>query len=304
MRWKAASLLLAGAMAIGAIAWQSRQEPTVRPPLSNPAEPPMAKGASAPGHEPHEVRSPRALSGARGAEFWRRHKISNISGLRRQADQGNVIAQRKLGEAYQRCLAVLASPSEDYMGGVRRMAEHLPTAAERELLMGAADFRLQQCRSLGDGKVVHAEDATLWLDIAAEGGDLRAQAIAASRSPLAVRSERMAVAWEHALAAADGPALNALLGSEDSAGFTRYFATIVDADDALAVMSVVACRTGAACQAGGEMMLDLCLEAFHCSDRSFEELVWQHGELGDREFAVRTQIEDVLRAIDLIQRAE
>jgi hypothetical protein len=52
------------------------------------------------------------------------------------------------------------------------------------------------------------------------------------------------------------------------------------------------------------MMLDLCLEAFHCSDRGFEELVWQHGELSDRELAVRTQVDDGLRAIDLIQRAE
>ncbi|WP_182657399.1 hypothetical protein [Stenotrophomonas lacuserhaii] len=302
MRWKAAAVALACVIASGAVAWRlHHEEPSSRTPSLNAAESPPTKGVPEPPHEMPAVNGPTPVAESRATAFWRSQQSADLSALQWQADQGNAIAQRELGQAYQRCFPALASPADDYLRSARSMAANLSTAEERALLVGAAQFRLQQCQSMDGGQRVPAEAAALWLDAAAARGDVPAQAMAAFRSSDEGRPERIAAAWERALRAADGRALHALLGSEDSAGFTRRLGAVVKPNDALAVMSVVACRMGAACQPGGEVMLELCLNAFHCSDRSFEELIFEPGELGDRELAIRAQIDSVVRVIVRMQ---
>lgn len=305
MRWKAAAVALACVIASGAVAWRlHHEEPSSRTPSLNAVESPPTKAVSEPAHETQAVDGPTPVAESRATAFWRSQQSADLSALQWQADQGNAIAQRELGQAYQRCFPALASPTDDYLRSARNMAANLTTAEERALLVGAAQFRLQQCQSLDGGQRVPAEAAALWLDAAATRGDVPAQSMAAFRSSGEGRPERLAAAWERALREADGRALHALLGSEDSAGFTRHLGTVVKPNDALAVMSVVACRMGAACQPGGEVMLGLCLNAFHCSDRSFEELIFQPGELGDRELAIRAQIDSVVRVIGRMQAVD
>lgn len=301
MRWKVVAWGLVGAMTLGGLAWMSRT-----PPASVVESTPAATTNSAIGNERNaeELVVANVSASEQATRFWRKHQNQDLSALQQRAGQGDLVSQRELGQAYERCFPVLASSPNEYLEGARSMAGNLKTEAERALLIGAAQFRLQQCQSLDNGQIVPAEAGRLWLDLAAQGGDLPAQAMAAVRSSGTAGSVRVALAWERALAASDGRALNALVGHEDSPGFTRYLGGVVTPEDAVAVMSVVGCRTGAPCQAGDEVMLDLCLNAFHCSDSGFEDIIWQQGQLGDRALEVGAQVDSVLRAMGRMRGAK
>lgn len=301
MRWRAVIWGMSGVLTIGGLAWISQDTPHSAVDSRKAATMERASGSAV---HALEAGLAEASAGGRATRFWRGQQNVDLSDLQQQADRGDIEAQRELGLAYERCFPVLASSADEYLKGIRSMAEHLSTEAERELLIGAAQFRLEQCQSLDHGQIIPAEAARLWLDLAAQGGDLPAQAMAAVRSKGTTEPSRVSVAWERALAASDGRALYALVGNEESSGFTRHLGSIVEPGDAVAVMSVVGCRTGASCQPGGEVMLDLCLNAFHCSDRGFEDLIWQHGQLGDRGPAVHAQVDSVLRAMSRMRKAD
>ncbi|MGH8424141.1 MAG: hypothetical protein ACRER3_17570, partial [Pseudomonas fluorescens] len=96
--------------------------------------------------------------------------------LKFHAKRGDPVAQRKLAEAYDACLAVSRS-RDDYLADykLRSMLAKNPQAAEA--IVRLSNERAVQCESVDGGAVIPLAAVRGWYTQAAQNGDLAAQAV-------------------------------------------------------------------------------------------------------------------------------
>lgn len=298
MRWGVAALLAACAVAVCAVYSFSREDVALQ--AGTEVAGPMDERPRSSTNAGH-TRSIAQSVGQHGrARLWIEQPF-NVFEVQRLANSGDAAAQRKLAQIYESCLQ-FSTFGDRYLDDVRAVASSLPTRVEAQLLLDAASHQVGLCANVDDGQRIPLEAIRLWMESAARGGDVAAEAKAATWSMGEGRAELVSNAWTKAFKSADGEAMFALSDDVSNDEFLKNFGDVVEPEDASAVVALVACRLGVDCAAGGQVMRSMCLESYACLETGYEEFLYRHRVLEGRQSAVSMQVESVLRALN--QRKE
>lgn len=180
------------------------------------------------------------------------------------AERGDVRAQRRLAELYEKCFLVNVRRAS-YLEGVENMAmlHSDPDAGQQMRLIGQRVFA--QCGGVDDGQFIPLDAVLLWREQAARGGDLASQLWLRQRnvtSPLT--AEEYAGLAAQVIASGDATAMAYLGDLAEAAG--GYMAPHVDPHISGLAWQIAACQQGRACGAGSELMDVMCLNLGACTE--------------------------------------
>lgn len=180
------------------------------------------------------------------------------------AERGDVRAQRRLAELYEKCFSVNVRRAS-YLEGVENMAmlHSDPDAGQQMRLIGQRVFA--QCGGVDDGQFIPLDAMLLWREQAARGGDLASQLWLRQRnvtSPLTAKEYAGLAA--QVIASGDATAMAYLGDLAEAAG--GYKAPHVDPHISALAWQIAACQQGRACGAGSELMDVMCLNLGACTE--------------------------------------
>lgn len=253
---RAGALLLAAILI--AVFWgqrdPSRASQTMAGPSSTPA---LSAEAVAP--------APRALKSgplAAGFEDATRREFERVSAA---AEGGDVHAQRRLAELYEKCFLVNLRRAS-YLDGVESAARvHLdPDAAQQMRLTGERVFA--QCGGVDGGQVIPLDAMLAWREQAARQGDLASQ--------LWLRLRQTATA--PLMPAEYGQLMEQVIAGDDATAMA-YLGALAQGTAATGAAGgdplitglawqITACQRGLACGVGSELMDALCFNTGACTE--------------------------------------
>jgi len=207
------------------------------------------------------------------------------------AERGDVRAQRRLAELYEKCFLVNVRRTS-YLEGIESMAtlHSDPDAGQQMRLIGQRVFA--QCGGVDGGQFIPLEAMLLWREQAARGGDLASQLWLRQRQSVTapLTAEEYAGLAAQVTASGDATAM-AYLGAlaETAAG---QEAPSVDPKISGLAWQIAACQQGLACAAGSELMDVLCLNIGACTET--DATVVLRLEAADRQAALDAEIARIL----------
>lgn len=190
------------------------------------------------------------------------------------AENGDPQAQRELSTIYGECMSYSLSPQR-YAATLDSLAAKSPASARAIASIKARHFKL--CSAVDGGDVIPANAYSLWLEAAAESGDVVAEIRREARSLEPLSDERYVQLASSAIAEQDPQALFDLgdllarvpqdrdIGRYNSVSGTPY---------AGYAWGIVACRLGLPCGAGSRIMDSLCVNTGACNHSSYESFVY------------------------------
>ncbi|QBG88568.1 sel1 repeat family protein [Xanthomonas oryzae] len=195
--------------------------------------------------------------------------------LKSRANQGDAAAQRDLAEAYGRCIAVSGNPQK-FLSTYEAIAKQSNSPSNAKGMLQAATAYVEECSIVDNGAVVPLEARNLWLEQAAKGGDLAAQARLQMASPDRPNGEALR-SFIDKVATADDPLatfeLGQLVAGNSDVTSLGSYADVASGPVSGYAWSIAACQMGLDCGAGSELMNSVCLNTSGCSSPNFESFV-------------------------------
>lgn len=234
-------------------------------------------------------------SAARGAQRWQFPVRSEAAtkALQARADAGDAAAQRELALAYDRCLMVSLDPA-DYPRQIHAFASTRGSAEEAAIAEQAGQALMEECAGLDDGQRIPLDAITMWMQQAAQGGDL--EAIATTWRPGNTHALEQAALWDRVIAERHAEALYALSNLYQADERDRRFGDVLAGDHASTALELAACRLGKDCGPGSVFMRTMCTAAGACADASYEELLLRALPAAERK-VLQMQVEAVLQKL-------
>lgn len=239
------------------------------------AEPKVAETHEQPATQ-HGVSSPKSYGEVESSQ-WRSADFSSaadrFSELLAHAKAGDVIAQRELGNLYQRCSVFSLSASN--------MNSMLDTFAKmRGEPDGAYDdikgrFSMT-CTAVDGGQVIPREAYMNWFERAARQGDAFSKIAVASANFSSLKADDYQSIARDAINSGDAEAIFALgdlLAIAPESIDLAEFRSVSGGPYANYAWGIVACRMGAECGAGSFRMDSLCINTGMCGSEGFEEAI-------------------------------
>ncbi len=230
-----------------------------------------------------------------GTQLWRFPVRSEAAtkALQARADAGDAAAQRELALAYDRCLMVSLDPS-DYPRQIQAFASTRGSAEEAAIVEQAGQALMEECAGLDDGQRIPLDAITLWMQQAAQGGDL--EAIATTWRLGNTHALEQAALWDRVIAEGNAGALYALSNLYQADERDRRFGDVLAGDTASTALELAACRLGKDCGSGSVFMRTMCTAAGACADASYEEVLMRALPAAERK-VLQMQVEAVLQKL-------
>lgn len=218
----------------------------------------------------------RAAYAQRRRYLWRQAAFTEI---RERAEGGDALAQRRMAEVYEDCIAyrtTLARNVEMLTRMTTVEAQSRPAIdhlfAERKRLCGAAD----------PGGRAGADLSMYWLHRSAKSGDLVAEMRYFGRTTNAIRSGQFVYLLKRVRASGDPDAmfeLSTLLSRVepdglDAAGIARADLPAFKGPLAEPAWAIAACHRGYDCGRGSRLMHLICLSTLSCAEADFQRYVY------------------------------
>ncbi|WP_259156009.1 hypothetical protein [Xanthomonas sp. 3793] len=195
--------------------------------------------------------------------------------LKSRANQGDAAAQRDLAEAYGRCIAVSGNPQK-FLSSYEAIAKQSKSPNNAKGMLLAARSYAEECAVVDNGAVVPLEARNLWLEQAAKGGDLAAQARLQMASPNRLKGEDLRGFVDKVATGGDPLAVfelgQLLAGNSDVTSLGSY-SDVASGPVSGYAWSIAACQMGLNCNAGSDLMNSVCLNTGGCSSSNFESFV-------------------------------
>jgi hypothetical protein len=231
-------------------------------------EPITKAGGSPVGIEAANIADPDNAEGPPGP-------VADHRGIEQLALAGSATAQRQLSEMYETCYSYSRDP-QTHVATMRHVAEMNPGSELRieALIRRTAAY----CSAFDGGQPIPLEASSMWLQQAAENGDLVARARIAGRDMAGMKGEEFDGLLNEILMARDSDAMfefSALIRNAPpvSSELPDGFVGGVLAEHAWAIAS---CRLGAtACRAGSAYMDSICGGLGRCNYSSYEHFASQ-----------------------------
>ncbi|MGX9190511.1 hypothetical protein [Stenotrophomonas sp. Ker107b] len=292
-RWKAlggALLVAAGLLAVYSV---TAERPPVLQAAGGPSSTAMAPTAVAVSQASQTMkREPLAarFEDATRQEFER---------VNAGAERGDVRAQRRLAELYEKCFSVNVRRAS-YLEGIESMAgQHSdPDAGQQMRLIGQRVFA--QCGGVDGGQFIPLDAMLLWREQAARGGDLASQLwLRRQRSVTSpLTAEEYAGLAAQVSASGDATAMAYLGDLAGTAGGLK--APDVDPHISGLAWQIAACQQGRACAAGSELMDVMCFSLGACTET--DATVVLRLMAADRQAALDAEIARILSRVDKMRQ--
>lgn len=190
------------------------------------------------------------------------------------AMSGDPRAQRELSTIYGDCMAYSLSP-QAYISTLDNFAARNPGSAES--ISSIKERRSQICSTVDEGQVIPFEAYSLWMNAAAESGDVVSQIRRQVRSLERLSSEEYASYADAAIESGDPRALfelgDLLVRAPQDKGAGRY-TDVSGTPYAGYAWGIVACKAGLPCGPGTPVMDSLCVNTGACGYSSYEGFVF------------------------------
>ncbi|MBO9878400.1 sel1 repeat family protein [Xanthomonas sp. D-99] len=195
--------------------------------------------------------------------------------LKERANRGDPAAQRDLSEAYGRCVAVSGDPQK-FLGTYEAIAKQATSQSNAKGMMNVARAYVEECAVVDGGAIVPLDARNLWLEQAARGGDLAAQARLQMSTLKPLHGEDLRGFVDKVAVAGDPAAVfelgQLLAGNSDISSLGEYGSVAAGPVSGYA-WSIAACQMGLNCDAGSDLMNSICMNTGGCSSASFESYV-------------------------------
>ncbi|MDQ7760664.1 MULTISPECIES: hypothetical protein [Xanthomonas] len=247
--------------------------------------PPQNDAAYLHSNEPDEEErssgaSPAAQASKRGNGTQEHRSASNDAlqtflDLKARANRGEADAQRDLAEAYGRCIAVNIDPQK-FLATYSAIAARSTSHANAQGILLVARSYAEECAVVDNGAAIPVDARNLWLEQAAKGGDLAAQARLQMASTARLQGEDLRQFVEKVSKSGDPLATfelgQLLAGNSDNTSLGRYSEVATGPTSGYA-WSIAACQMGLNCGTNSDIMKSLCLNTGGCSSPNFESFV-------------------------------
>lgn len=243
---------------------------------------PLAEERSAPAGETLEVEERRTENPGPGtrtspATDWAHLNASAAESrfleLRGRAEAGDVTAQRRLAELFERCSVFSLSPSNMYstLDAFARARGASPTAYD-----GIKKRFSTVCSGVDGGQVIPEDAYMTWLDKAARQGDPYANVTLASKNFSKLKASDYQSLARDVVNASDPEALfalgNLLALAPQDADLAEY-RSAVTGPYANYAWGIAACRMGADCGPDSYRMDSLCINTGICNSGDYESAI-------------------------------
>lgn len=199
-------------------------------------------------------------------------KGTSFQDVRLRAGQGDVVAQRRLSEIYEDCMAYSHRPTV-FVEGVKHLAERQP--ASRADIDALLKRRIELCSQVDEGAPIPLDAYDLWVRQAAKGGDLVARIRVDLMDGLAPTAAHFTKYAQEAMATGNPEALldlSQLASRVRLDGDNSRFGPYVGRPESEVVWVSAACALGAPCSAGRRKEL-VCLTAGACGRLELDRML-------------------------------
>jgi hypothetical protein len=223
--------------------------------------------------------------------LWREASYIDV---RQKALDGDLLAQRRLSEIYEDCIA--------FAGSLRSSVELLGDLAtadpsSRAAVGGIYRDRNRLCKQAGADLQKNNRLAEYWLHKSAKGGDLTAEMRYFTRTVSALNMEQFAYFIEKTRTTGDPDAMfevSLLLSRVEGKWPDAALAPAFRGPFAEQAWALAACRAGFDCAAGSRLMNLLCISMLSCKHADYES----HLRATAGYAAKRPEIERLIAIID------
>ncbi len=222
--------------------------------------------------DPASVEARRQQYLAQYQQLWR---VDDYATVRKKAQDGNPIAQRRLYEIYEHCMGMRAKVKTtlSMLGQMATLNKNLAVVVQE---IQSEYQRL--CSQNGAGNEANGQTRAFWLRQSAKSGDLVSQIrVFAGENPQALSANALKDFMQRAAASGDPAAImeiGTLLPLLNEPWPDQATAPAVNSEIAGHAWILTACRAGMDCNRGSRLMTTACMRVLSCLNPNYEALMY------------------------------
>ncbi len=222
--------------------------------------------------DPASIEARRLQYVAQYQQLWR---VDDYATVRKKAQDGNPIAQRRLYEIYEQCMGMRAKASTT-MSILARMSSFNNKMAE--VVQEIKDDYQRFCGPGGAGTEANGPARAFWLRQSAKSGDLVSEMrVFVGENPQALSPVVLKDFIRSAAISGDPAAImeiGALLPSLNGPWPDQATLPATKGDLAGHAWILAACRAGMDCNRGSRLMIAACMRVLSCLNPNYESLMY------------------------------
>ncbi len=258
-----ATIFLGLTIAFGFFLWQGRSGHDVTTPITPQGQRELSS-------DPASIEARRQQYLAQYKQIWR---VDDYATVRKKAQEGNPLAQRRLYEIYEYCLDIRSSTTVPLL---RQMAT-VNQRVNGTIQQVQAEYE-RACIKSEAGKEATGETFAFWLQQSAKNGDLVSQMRVLTRTANdKVTRDQMRDLIQRAALSGDPAAimeLAVIAPQVKELWADQATAPAIHSKIASHAWVIAGCRAGMDCSRGSRLMIQICLRVMSCQYENYEAFLY------------------------------
>jgi hypothetical protein len=220
--------------------------------------------------DPASIEARRQQYLAQYQQLWR---VDDYATVRKKAQDGNPIAQRRLYEIYEHCMGMQAADTLPLLNQLTGVNKEI-AAAMREM---SVEYQ-RVCGRAGAGNEASGKARAFWMRQSAKSGDLVSEMrVRAGESALPITLEQMQDFIQRTAITGDPVAImeiGSLLPRLKEPWPDQATAAAMNGTLAEHAWIIAACRAGMDCNRGSRLMTTVCIRVMSCNRQNYEAFIY------------------------------